>query len=47
MLPLISTYLGHSDVRYSQVYLKATGLLLREAHERFAGRWEKEFPLKP
>lgn len=47
VLPLLSTYLGHSDVRYSQVYLKATGLLLREAHERFAGRWEKEFPLKP
>lgn len=46
-LPLLSTYLGHSAVEYTQVYLKATGLLLREAHRRFASRWEKELPLKP
>lgn len=46
-LPLLSTYLGHSDVIYTQVYLKATSLLLREANKRFASRWEKEFPLKP
>lgn len=47
VLPLLSTYLGHVDVRYSQIYLKATGLVLSEAHERFAGRWEKHFPLEP
>ncbi len=46
-LPLLSTYLGHSAVEYTQVYLKITALLLREAHQRFAGRWEREFPLKP
>ncbi len=46
-LPLLSTYLGHAAVEYTQVYLKITALLLREAHERFAGRWEREFPLQP
>jgi integrase/recombinase XerD len=46
-LPLLSTYLGHSAVEYTQVYLKITALLLREAHERFVGRWEGEFPLEP
>ena len=47
MLPFLTTYMGHSEVRYTQVYLNVTGLVLREAHERFAGRWEKEFPLQP
>jgi len=46
-LPLLSTYLGHSAIEHTQVYLKITALLLREAHERFAGRWEREFPLEP
>jgi integrase len=46
-LPLLSTYLGHSRVRDTQVYLKVAGLLLREGHRRFAGRWEKEFALEP
>jgi integrase len=46
-LPLLATYMGHSDLMYTQVYLRVTGLLLREAHERFAGRWEKQFPLSP
>ncbi len=46
-LPLLSTYLGHSAVEHTQVYLKITALLLREAHRRFAGRWEREFPLEP
>ncbi len=46
-LPLLSTYLGHSAIGHTQVYLKITGLLLREAHKRFAGRWEREFPLQP
>jgi integrase len=46
-LPILSTYLGHAHLRETQVYLKTTGLLLREAQTRFAGRWDKEFPLEP
>lgn len=46
-LPLLSTFLGHSAVAHSQVYLTIVGLLLREAHDRFSARWEKEFPLSP
>lgn len=46
-LPLLSTYLGHSSLRETQVYLKVAGVLLREGHRRFAGRWEKEFALEP
>jgi integrase len=46
-LPLLSTYMGHSEIVHTQVYLRITALLLREADKRFAGRWEKEFPLKP
>lgn len=46
-LPLLSTYLGHRSIRETQVYLHLTGVVLREAHGRFAERWEKEFPLKP
>ena len=46
-LPLLSTYMGHRSLRETQVYLKITGLLLREGNERFSGRWEKEFKLKP
>ena len=46
-LPLLSTYLGHRSIRETQVYLHLTALVLREAHGRFADRWEKEFPLKP
>ncbi len=46
-LPLLSTFLGHSAVAHSQVYLTIAGLLLREAHDRFSARWEKEFPLSP
>lgn len=46
-LPLLSTFLGHSAVAHSQVYLTIVGLLLREAHDRFSSRWEREFPLSP
>ncbi len=46
-LPLLSTYLGHSAIEYTQVYLKATALLLRQADRRFADRWERKFPLEP
>lgn len=46
-LPLLSTYMGHGSLRETQVYLKITGLLLREGNERFSGRWEKEFKVKP
>lgn len=46
-LPLLSTYLGHAHLAETQVYLKTTALLLDAAQARFAGRWEKEFPLEP
>jgi integrase len=46
-LPLLSTYLGHSNIQHTQLYLNATGLLLREGHTRFARHWEREFPLSP
>lgn len=46
-LPLLSTYLGHSAIQYTQVYLKITAVLLREADQRFSARWEREFPLAP
>jgi integrase len=34
-LPLLTTYLGHSQVADTQVYLQATGELLTEADRRF------------
>lgn len=46
-LPLLATYLGHASYEYSQVYLKITALVLREADKRFAGAFEKEFALEP
>jgi integrase len=46
-LPLLSTYMGHSHIRHTQVYLTITAEILGEARQRFAGRWEKEFPLQP
>ncbi len=46
-LPLLSTWLGHSHIRHTQFYLTITTAILREGHERFAARWEKEFPLSP
>jgi len=46
-LPLLSTYMGHVEVASTQVYLRITGVVLRVAHERFAGRWEQTFPLEP
>jgi integrase len=46
-LPLLSTYLGHSAIEYTEVYLKATGLLLYQGHRRFADHWERKFPLEP
>jgi site-specific recombinase XerD len=46
-LPLLSTYLGHSAVKYTQVYLTITAVLLREAAGRFAARCEREVPLSP
>lgn len=46
-LPLLSTWLGHSDIRHTQFYLAITTAILREGHGRFAARWEKEFPLSP
>lgn len=47
MLPFLSTFMGHAEVRYTQVYLTVTGLVLGEAAKRFQGHWEKHFPLKP
>lgn len=46
-LPLLSTYLGHVDPISTQVYLKITALLLREAADRFSAHLEHELPLKP
>jgi len=46
-LPLLSTWLGHSHIRHTQFYLTITTAILREGHERFTARWEKEFPLSP
>jgi integrase/recombinase XerD len=34
-LPLLSTYLGHTTVSYTEVYLQATAELLQEANKRF------------
>jgi len=41
LLPVLVTYLGHSAVRYTEVYLTATSELLAQASERF----EERFPL--
>lgn len=38
---------GHSSVEHTQVYLKITAVLLREAAHRFSTRLEGEFPLSP
>jgi integrase len=46
-LPLLSTYLGHVDPVSTQVYLKITALLLREAAARFSAHLERALPLKP
>jgi len=46
-LPLLSTYLGHVDPVSTQVYLKITALLLREAAARFSAHFERALPLKP
>jgi integrase/recombinase XerD len=46
-LPLLSTYLGHSHIEHTQVYLTVTGLLLQAAHRRFSARWESTLPLSP
>ena len=35
LLPVLSTYLGHTSVAGTQVYLRMTPDLLREACERF------------
>lgn len=36
LLPKLATYLGHADIRSTQVYLKMTPELLQEAGRRFA-----------
>lgn len=46
-LPLLSTYLGHAEVAYTQVYITITAAILRQAKARFSDRFEKEFPLLP
>jgi integrase len=46
-LPLLSTYLGHAEVAYTQVYITITAAILRQAKTRFSDRFEKEFPLQP
>jgi site-specific recombinase XerD len=39
-LPLLSTFLGHADVKNTQVYLTATDELLLHASERFSRQFE-------
>jgi integrase len=46
-LPLLSTYMGHVNIMSTQVYLKITALLLREAGGRFSAQLERELPLQP
>jgi integrase/recombinase XerD len=46
-LPILSTYLGHANWVFTQVYLKVTALVLREADRRFRASFEREFPLEP
>lgn len=40
-LPLLSTYMGHSDPVHTQVYLAVTRTLLREGDRRFQNAFEK------
>jgi len=46
-LLLLSTYMGHSSIVHTEVYLRITSLVLREAARRFSKTWETQFPLKP
>jgi integrase/recombinase XerD len=46
-LPILSTYLGHANWIFTQVYLKVTALVLREAGGRFRKSFERELPLEP
>ncbi len=46
-LPLLSTYLGHAHIEHTQVYLKISGVLLKQGHKRFSAEIEKQFPLSP
>jgi site-specific recombinase XerD len=46
-LILLTTYLGHACIQYTQFYLTITGLILAEANERFSAAMERQLPLKP
>lgn len=39
-LPLLSTYMGHVEIQYTQVYLTITRALLREGNRRFRNAFE-------
>jgi integrase/recombinase XerD len=42
-LPLLSTYLGHSTITGTEIYLQATAQLLEQAGRRFHGRFAVPF----
>ena len=42
-LPLLSTFMGHIDLKSTQFYLDITGDLLEEANTRFFGRFGSSF----
>ncbi len=44
-LPSLSTYMGHVDIRSTQIYLQATPELLEEAHQRCLNHYRKN--IKP
>ncbi len=41
LLPALSTYLGHSDISHTSVYLRMTPALLSEANKKFAHYFKK------
>lgn len=46
LLPVLSTYLGHAEVAYTQVYLRATAELLEQANKRFLKNFQQNILLK-
>lgn len=40
-LPLLATYMGHARFEYTKIYLPLTEELLREANQRFSGRFDR------
>jgi integrase len=40
LLPVLATFLGHSDIRCTEVYLTTTSELLQEANDRFEKHYD-------